>query len=189
MVCVICKECKNTFDIHQAEINRGNGKFCSSKCSAKFYGYLRKKPKTPNVKCAHCGCEFYKQPSKMKNSKSGIFFCCREHKDLSQRIGGIKEIMPSHYANGDGRHYRKIALSQKPMECERCGYNKHPAGIVVHHKDRDRTNNSIENLEVLCAICHNIEHYDESVEAMGFEPTRSSLQEKIVTQLPPPVGA
>lgn len=72
------------------------------------------------------------------------------------------------------------------MKCERCNYDDHPAGIEIHHKDRNRENNSIENLEVLCAICHRIEHYNGVVEAAGFEPARSSLQEKIVTQLPPP---
>ena len=47
------------------------------------------------------------------------------------------------------------------MVCERCGFD-HYAAIIVHHKDRDRDNNTLENLEVLCANCHAIEHYNES---------------------------
>lgn len=37
--------------------------------------------KEPNVKCGYCEVEFYRIPSKMK-SKSGIYFCCREHQGL-----------------------------------------------------------------------------------------------------------
>jgi 5-methylcytosine-specific restriction endonuclease McrA len=43
-------------------------------------------------------------------------------------------------------------------ECERCGYNEVAAVLGVHHKDRNRKNNAIENLEVLCPNCHSIEH-------------------------------
>jgi len=114
----------------------------------------------PNVICALCRQEFYMNESKKKNSKSGFYFCCRAHKDEAQRIGGVKEIMPSHYGNGLS-HYREIALRDRPKECERCQYNANPSAIVVHHKDRNRQNNSLDNLEVLCANCHAIEHWAE----------------------------
>ena len=39
--------------------------------------------------------------------------------------------------------------------CERCG-SKH--FLVVHHRDRNRSNNAPENLETLCKRCHQIEH-------------------------------
>jgi 5-methylcytosine-specific restriction endonuclease McrA len=43
-------------------------------------------------------------------------------------------------------------------KCERCGYNKYPSILGIHHKDRNRKNNHRENLEVLCPNCHSIEH-------------------------------
>jgi 5-methylcytosine-specific restriction endonuclease McrA len=94
----------------------------------------------------------------MTQSKSGLFFCCREHKDLAQRFDGIDEINLPHYGNGQWC-YRVMALRKKGSVCERCGYGKHVAAITVHHKDRDRTNNAMDNLEVLCANCHAIEHH------------------------------
>ena len=30
--------------------------------------------------------------------------------------------------------------------------------LIVHHKDRDRNNSDISNLEILCANCHMKEH-------------------------------
>ena len=39
--------------------------------------------------------------------------------------------------------------------CERCICDE---DLLIHHIDRDRSNNNIENLEVLCTSCHAIEH-------------------------------
>lgn len=54
--------------------------------------------------------------------------------------------------------YRATALSVKEQKCERCGYNKFPEILVVHHKDRNRKNGGKENLELLCPNCHEEEH-------------------------------
>jgi hypothetical protein len=153
-----CLECFKEFEAQEKEVKRGNAKFCSLQCSSKFNRKLFRERanqrKIPNATCANCGILFYR---KKNLSKSGLHFCCRKHKDESQRIGGIEAIMPDHYGTGQ-RSYRDLALLNKPAICERCGWNKNIAGIVIHHKDRDRTNNKIENLEVLCACCHAIEH-------------------------------
>lgn len=49
-------------------------------------------------------------------------------------------------------------LEQRGVVCERCGYNKKEI-LHVHHKDRDRNNNGLENLELICPNCHYEEHY------------------------------
>lgn len=158
-----CLNCNSEFTAPIREINRGNGKFCCMKCSGEHNGKTRPKPQS-NVKCSFCEKMFYMNDSKKKNSKSGLYFCCRDHKDAAQRIGGIKSIMPPHYGTAqpdDNKHYRRIAFSNKPKKCERCGYDHNEAAIIVHHIDRNRMNDSINNLEVLCANCHAIEHWGE----------------------------
>jgi hypothetical protein len=45
-------------------------------------------------------------------------------------------------------------------ECERCGDRK-KIPLPRHHKDRNRKNNSLTNLEVLCVSCHTLEHSSE----------------------------
>ncbi len=54
---------------------------------------------------------------------------------------------------------RRAMLIQKAGKCSRCGYKKHPEILQVHHKDRNRRNNNVDNLEVLCPNCHALEHY------------------------------
>jgi 5-methylcytosine-specific restriction endonuclease McrA len=44
--------------------------------------------------------------------------------------------------------------------CERCG-TKRDIELPRHHRNRDRSNNEPENLEVLCVSCHNKEHTEE----------------------------
>lgn len=55
--------------------------------------------------------------------------------------------------------YRETALSLKEKKCERCGYDKHPEILEVHHKDRNRDDGNPNNLELLCPNCHTEEHY------------------------------
>ena len=43
-------------------------------------------------------------------------------------------------------------------ECNRCGYSAYPDILGVHHIDRNRDNNDLSNLEVLCPNCHSVEH-------------------------------
>lgn len=108
-----------------------------------------------NVVCAVCNKAFHKSPSKIKLSKSGLFFCTRKHKDQANRLNGIKEIHPPHFGNGSGKKdYRTRALKHYPLICNRCGYNKFIKALVVHHTDHNRSNNVLSNLEVLCPTCH-----------------------------------
>lgn len=149
----LCETCQQPFQSEHRYQKRGHGRFCSISCSSK-----RKHNKEANVTCAYCDKAFYKNESKKQKSKSGLFFCCREHKDAAQRIGGIKKIMPPHYGTGIP-DYRKIAFEHHQAYCNRCNYSKYESVLQVHHKDRDRTNNKLENLEVLCPTCHTEEHY------------------------------
>ena len=69
--------------------------------------------------CAYCQKEFYRPISYTKNSRSGLYFCCREHKDLAQRIDfGLQEIQPAHY-NSD-KEYRSMAFRNYTHSCAIC---------------------------------------------------------------------
>lgn len=50
-----------------------------------------------------------------------------------------------------------IKEGYKENKCENCGiseWNKLPLVCQLHHIDGDNTNNSIENLQILCPNCH-----------------------------------
>lgn len=158
-----CQTCKANFNAPLKEVNRGNAKYCSKICSVegvKKKQILRNLLKNkPNVQCSYCKELFYKNISKQKLSKSGLYFCCREHKDSAQRIEfGLKKLQPPHYSEAM-TDYREFAKRNKIFKCERCNYNKYEEVLQVHHKDRNRENNTIENLEILCPTCHMEEHF------------------------------
>jgi len=152
-----CLNCHTQFDAEVKELNRGNAKFCKRSCSSQWRRD-HPKVKTPNCTCANCQAKFYKSASKLKASKSGLVFCSRTCKDTAQKIGGIKEIQPSHYTDSR-KDYRKTAKEFLKHKCSNCGYDKHPEVLQVHHKDRNREDNSIENLEILCPTCHEEDHF------------------------------
>jgi 5-methylcytosine-specific restriction endonuclease McrA len=50
---------------------------------------------------------------------------------------------------------RRVSIKEV---CSRCG-NKDRRVLTVHHKDGNRKNNKIDNLEWLCRNCHCIIHW------------------------------
>lgn len=58
-------------------------------------------------------------------------------------------------------HSLRRFLKESINHCQRCGKDLSEASRYewcVHHKDRDRTHNVLENLELLCKRCHQLEH-------------------------------
>lgn len=146
-----CLQCGEVFQASLKEHRRGNAKYCSPRCSQ--ISKIGKRPREPNVTCAWCKTQFYRNESHKVNSKSGLFFCCRQCKDRAQTLDGLKEIHPPLYNNGLAS-YRKTALRIYRPRCMICGYDRCTGALEAHHLDRDRSNNKPKNLSILCANCH-----------------------------------
>ena len=111
------------------------------------------------VECAYCGTKFLKPNSKLNRSKSGLYFCCREHKDLAQSLeSGEKfaNMRPEHYGKVLSRNsnYRDLAFREYGTKCAICGFDEDIDMLEVHHIDENRDNNIVENLIPLCPMCH-----------------------------------
>ncbi len=143
----------------------------------------------PNVKCVVCGTAAYRRPIVLKVSQ-GRAFCSQKCYGISNRVEtpcvicGIpipasankktcsrvcanKNRASIQYRMGRPRdkaqELRAIKirlLDQRGEKCERCSYNKREI-LHVHHKDRNRSNNKLGNLELICPNCHYEEHYLE----------------------------
>ncbi len=60
--------------------------------------------------------------------------------------------------NGGESSYREIMFRNNiPLKCSDCGL-KEKRVLLVHHKDKNRKNNKIENLRWLCRNCHYLAH-------------------------------
>jgi hypothetical protein len=51
-------------------------------------------------------------------------------------------------------------LGERGSKCERCDYKKYEI-LQIHHKDRNRNNNDLNNLALICPNCHYEEHFLE----------------------------
>lgn len=144
--------------------------------------------RNPNTRCIICQTHIYRRPVTIKNSKKeGNTFCsmkcygisCRKenpciicgklilaglHKKTCSRScaninrAGIKYKINSPKSKVKSQQALKIRLlSQRGKRCERCSYEKYQI-LEVHHKDRKRENNDLENLLLICPNCHAEEH-------------------------------
>jgi len=150
---VNCAQCPKTFYAPKRNPKKKNIKFCSREC---FNLSQRNQ-----VECTCCLCNktFMRRPSCLNKSKSGLTFCSRQCKDNGQSIEyGLKELWPPSYFDGSS-NYRKIAFRYHPKKCNRCGYSEYWQILRVHHKDRDHSNSTSDNLEILCPTCHELEHF------------------------------
>ncbi len=60
--------------------------------------------------------------------------------------GGVSEY-PNHYLM---KQNRRIVLRSHPL-CEICGIKK---SVEIHHKDKNKSNHSFDNLVAVCKKCH-----------------------------------
>lgn len=138
-ITLVCDFCKNTF---QRKKSYGQGRvFCSMKC----YG---KSNETVSIyKCETCGVDVERAKAQVKNH----VFCSKNCAAIF-RNKNIKGVIHPNFKHGMGS-YRKRALEFYGAACTICGYSTLEV-LEVHHRDGNRQNNSIENLDVLCPTHH-----------------------------------
>ena len=152
-----CAVCKKEFYPY-----RTTQKFCSPECyrSSKTFIDACKKHSPYNtgkhVVCAYCGCNIYRSPARLKNSKH--FFCSL--KCLNTWNNGRHNF---NYGNKSRRaksrksldaKWRLIALERAKYKCEYCGSTEH---LNVHHVIGRRNLSTrwyLPNAVVLCVKHH-----------------------------------
>jgi hypothetical protein len=142
-----CDYCKN--DVWKPKHALRNNNYCSIVCRA------RAREHKIESKCSTCGKIISRTPSQIKRSKSGLLFCDRSCKEYAQGLeSGIAAIQPYHYGSAGGLYsYRDKALKYRKF-CEICGYSEEIRMLDVHHRDGNRRNNKLANLQVLCVWDH-----------------------------------
>jgi hypothetical protein len=144
--------------------------------------------RNPNIECKICKKPVYRRPVEIAKNKGSVFcgsvcygIACRkevpcvickklilagDNKKTCSRACANKHREGIRYKTGrplkgnvvSQRLLKMRLLGMRGEKCERCDYNKIEI-LQVHHKDKNRKNNSIENLALICPNCHFEEHY------------------------------
>lgn len=140
---VICANCNKEYELsktlYNKRIKRNNALYCSKEC---FYKSRIKKEKTF---CYNCGTEILKTPYRINKTKNGKNFCSKSCANSYNNTLRKKTSINT---------YRRIAFEVYEHKCAICGWNEDERILEVHHKDENRKNNQIDNLIILCPICH-----------------------------------
>lgn len=135
-----CEECNYEWEALPSAVIYDDYTHKCPNCGAKEGEY---------VKCAYCGKEIYRSKSRLENNKSGYYYCSREcgnlHKNQLRAESGEWD---------NSLNYRSKAFEKYPHRCIVCGWNEDERILEVHHIDENREHNNIENLCILCPICH-----------------------------------
>jgi len=139
-----CIVCGKSIYKRPAEIQRSQGRvYCSMTC----YGISCRK----EIPCVVCGNLILSGLNKKTCSRS----CANKHR------AGIQYKMNQPRSKAASQRAIKIRLIKiRGRQCERCGYEKYEI-LHIHHKNRNRSNNNLANLELICPNCHYEEHYLE----------------------------
>ena len=160
MPVVVCKICSTTFYAKPSWIARGGGKCCSKPCQNKsqMSGKL--------YDCYTCKKPTYRTKRDERKSKSNKFFCSKSCQTIWRN--SEVHIVSNHpnWTTGQSSYRERLRKSGRKQECSRCS-TKDTRLLSVHHKDRNRDNNTLSNLLFMCHNCHYLVHkYPE--EAKGF---------------------
>lgn len=156
-----CTRCGEEFQAFPSDRARGYALYCTQKCSSLHTWEKKLAARVANTQCALCLTPLWRNPSRVAASKSGLFFCCKEHQDTARCLNsGITGHRPSTYGSGtSSKSYRAKAFSHYDRCCDVCGYDRHTDVLIVHHRDNDHENNDLSNLQILCPTCHAEIHY------------------------------
>ncbi len=142
-----CEICGGEFEIVK---NKSWVKFCSKKCrslnKSKIYsGRGNPTWNSINKICPICNKEFWVPKCYENRRKTCSRVCYSKYR----------------FKYGGRDWYRKFAFKNLPHECRICGWNAVPEVLEVNHKNRNRKDNSLSNLEILCPTCHRIETFKQ----------------------------
>ena len=150
---VKCRICEVEFYAKPSWLRRGVGKYCSAKCQHEG----QKKGKVVN--CFICNKEVYKSLKNLKVSKSKKYFCTKSCQTIWRNTIVFVGSRHSNWKGGENTYRRLILRSGVSQLCRLCKTNDKRV-LAVHHVDKNRKNNNLDNLIWLCHNCHFLIHHD-----------------------------
>lgn len=108
---------------------------------------------------------------------------------INKRLDLLREELSNHPTNGKlSKRFWQIV---RGIGCTACGFNTWPAILQFHHLDKNRNNNSLANLTVLCPNCHRALHqkiaripYQSLAELLGRHESLDQKRKGISVPIP-----
>lgn len=160
-----CKACGNIF--YAPAYRKDTAKFCSKEC------LNHKQFERRTLVCKGCDKEFI-----VSNSKRDKKFCSMECKSIKAtnekelRLQ-VKALNILKRGRNSSRNLKKAMSKLRKLFCDNCGYDKASYNIELHHIDENPCNNVMENLAVLCVMCHRDLHYG----SLRYDGTKYYIKE------------
>ena len=150
MESVFCDYCNREFKRKKSQLKLAVKHYCSMNCARQG----SRKGKV--VECFECKKLVYKSLKALKTSISQNYFCSRSCSNIW--IGKQQRVENNPNWSGGASSYKNIfSRTNTKKMCILC--KKYNSRILcVHHVDRNRKNNSINNLVWLCMNCHFLVH-------------------------------
>lgn len=150
MPIVACGFCKKEFYTKPNWLKIGHGKYCSIRCR----GLAKRKGKL--VRCDTCSKEIYKPLKSIRNSQTGKLFCSKKC-SLDWRNSYFTRERHPNWKTGEFSYKQHILRVGVKAYCRLC-QKKDRRILLVHHLDKNRSNNVLSNLTWLCYNCHFLVH-------------------------------
>lgn len=147
-----CSNCGKKFYRSRGEINKRKNRkkkkcdksYCSRECASQHRSALSRK----TLNCYSCNTKFSRLNCYINEGKN---FCSQScsNKYIGEFFKGKKART---YISGEFI-YRKLAFENNSHSCALCDFSEQYA-LEVHHIDKNRKNNDLSNLIIVCANCH-----------------------------------
>lgn len=149
-ICLVCgKEFDNSKD-HRSQKSWATAKYCCRKCYVESF-----KEKMLTHNCDYCGKKYFITPFKLKRGNDWKNYCSDKCKwNARQKGSGLTT---------DGYVWIIISNNRKQIKLHRYLMEvklgrELLASEIVHHKDHNKLNNDINNLEIVTRSKHNTIH-------------------------------
>jgi hypothetical protein len=146
MPTIHCRKCGKSFHVPPRAVKKG-ASFCSWACRKAYHSERRLV-----TTCLHCGAVITKTPFQASRSGTQNFFCNLACSAGYTRTGTVTN-----------QGYRALSFNNKTVFDHRRVMEQHLGRQLlpdedVHHKDGNRLNNSLDNLEVIEHSAHTRRH-------------------------------
>lgn len=128
------------------------------------------------MQCHVCGVSVYKKRYDLNKCVSKKFFCTKSCQTKWRNSMFIGE-KHANWKHGKTTYRLILQKSDRLKKCVLCGITDTRI-LAVHHIDKDRYNNKVQNLAWLCHNCHYLVHHD-NVELRRFQDQMTATRNMV----------